>query len=357
MPLRPRDAEGNLDEWNAIERAVLERRSVRNFKDEPVPDHFIRRVLEAGRFAPSAGNCQPWQFIVITDRALIAEMDELVWATVNGMHGMYKNDDLIPNMAPMAEGTPGLFDPRIALGGMGAIVRKHLPASLNAPCVILLAADSRAISGPQLNIGICGQNMNLVANSLGIKACWNGFLVTGVPARLARIQARRDGGARVQARDVASRGLGRGRDRRVGAGSSPRERTEAADARGAAFEPVAVSRRVGRFEGKGGVPRGFARGSMRPARSVCDGCPTGSLPSWRRRGSEARFETVTIHIRMALRRRHHGRQGIRCGDRWRREQGVASCHVSHQVRWHERRAAVPRKSFPLRVSWETPTRT
>jgi len=182
MPLRPRGVDGNLDEWNAIERAVLERRSVRNFKDKPVPDHLIRRVLEAGRFAPSAGNCQPWQFIVITDKALIAKMDEAVWATVNGMFGMYRNDELIPNMAPMVENTPGVFDPRVALGGMGAIARKHLPASLNAPCVILLAADSRAISGAQLNIGICGQNMNLVANSLGIKACWNGFLVTGISA-------------------------------------------------------------------------------------------------------------------------------------------------------------------------------
>jgi nitroreductase/ferredoxin len=182
MPLKPRDADGNLDEWNAVERAVLQRRSVRNFKDDPVPDHFIRRVLEAGRFAPSAGNCQPWQFIVITDRAMIAKMDELVRNTINGMYTMYKNDDLIPHMADMAESSPGMFDPRVALGGMGAIARGHLPASLNAPCVILLAGDSRAISGPQLNIGICGQNMNLVANSLGIKACWNGFLVPGVPA-------------------------------------------------------------------------------------------------------------------------------------------------------------------------------
>jgi nitroreductase/NAD-dependent dihydropyrimidine dehydrogenase PreA subunit len=182
LPLKPRDADGELDEWNAIERAVLRRRSVRNFTDQPVPDHLIRRVLEAGRFAPSAGNCQPWQFIVITDRALIHQMDEAVWATINGMYTMYKNDELIPNIAPMAESSPHLFDPRVVLGGMGAIARKELPASLNAPCVILLAGDSRAISGPHLNIGIAGQNMNLVANSLGIKACWNGFLVPGVPA-------------------------------------------------------------------------------------------------------------------------------------------------------------------------------
>jgi nitroreductase/NAD-dependent dihydropyrimidine dehydrogenase PreA subunit len=181
-PLQPRDAEGNLDEWNAIERAVLRRRSVRNFKDEPVPDHLIRRVLEAGRFAPSAGNCQPWQFIVITDKSLIQQMDEASWAMANGMYTMYKDDEQVMNLAGMAETTPGMFDPRLALGGMGSVAKKNLPPSLNAPCVILLAADSRAIGGTQLNIGICGQNMNLVANSLGIKACWVGFLVPGVGA-------------------------------------------------------------------------------------------------------------------------------------------------------------------------------
>lgn len=180
MPLDPKDAEGNPDQWNAVEMAVLERRSVRNFKDEPVPDHLIRRVLEAGRFAPSAGNCQPWQFIVITDRELIRQMDEVTWQTISGVYNMYKNDEQMENLAPMAESNPGSFDVRVALGGMGSITKRSLPASLNAPCVILLAVDGRSIGSPQLNIGICGQNMNLVANSLGIKACWVGFLVPGV---------------------------------------------------------------------------------------------------------------------------------------------------------------------------------
>jgi len=187
MPLPPRNKEGNLDEWNLIERAVLERRSVRNFRDEPVPDHLIRRVLEAGRFAPSAGNCQPWQFIVITDRALIRKMDEAVWALMNGLWATYKDDERVMSIAPIAETTPYAFEPRALWGGVGTIVRREMLASLNAPCVILLAGDVRAISGPELNIGICGENMNLVANSLGIRACWNGFLVSGVPAIAEKI--------------------------------------------------------------------------------------------------------------------------------------------------------------------------
>jgi hypothetical protein len=39
-------------EWNPVEKVIMERRSIRNFKKEPVPDNLIRRVLEAGRFAP-----------------------------------------------------------------------------------------------------------------------------------------------------------------------------------------------------------------------------------------------------------------------------------------------------------------
>ena len=182
MPLAPKNAEGNPDEWNAIERAVLERRSVRNYKDKPVPDHLIRRVLEAGRFAPSAGNSQPWRFIVITDRALINKMDEATRAQISVANKTYNDDKLVLNMADSVAANPGSVDPRIAQGGLGVVSRGELLASLGAPCVILLACDSRGIGSMQMNIGICGQNMNLVANSLGIKSCWVGFLVAGVPA-------------------------------------------------------------------------------------------------------------------------------------------------------------------------------
>jgi nitroreductase/NAD-dependent dihydropyrimidine dehydrogenase PreA subunit len=177
MPLEPRDAEGNPDEWNAIERAVFYRRSVRNYKDQPVPETIIRRVLEAGRFAPSAGNCQPWKFIVVTNRALIEEMNEIIRNVLNMMYVAYTNDALVQNLAATyeADPSPGTYDPRVILGGFGAIARRYGPVFLNAPVVILMACDERAISGPDINAGICGQNMNLVANSLGTRACWVGF--------------------------------------------------------------------------------------------------------------------------------------------------------------------------------------
>lgn len=45
--------------------AIEERVSVRNFSPDPIPDATIGRILDAGRRAPSAGNIQPWHFVVI----------------------------------------------------------------------------------------------------------------------------------------------------------------------------------------------------------------------------------------------------------------------------------------------------
>jgi len=53
------------------------RRSKRGFRDEPVPKELIDKILEAGRWAPSAGNSQPWEFVVVKDKATIQKLAEL----------------------------------------------------------------------------------------------------------------------------------------------------------------------------------------------------------------------------------------------------------------------------------------
>ncbi|MBU2548978.1 MAG: nitroreductase family protein [Proteobacteria bacterium] len=177
-PLEPKDAQGNPDQWTSVEKCIIERRSVRNFKDEPVPESMIRRVLEAGRFAPSAGNHQPWRFIVVTDLGFIQELEEACYGLLNMMHMAYQNDAMVMGIVQML-GSPvpaGLFDPRVQ-GGIGRVAAKELPIFLKAPVAIFLAANDR-LAGPDLQAGICGQNMNLAAQSLGLGFCWSGFGAT-----------------------------------------------------------------------------------------------------------------------------------------------------------------------------------
>ena len=48
-------------------KAIKGRRSLRAFTNKPVPDKDVMKILDAARQAPSAGNLQPWEFIVVRD--------------------------------------------------------------------------------------------------------------------------------------------------------------------------------------------------------------------------------------------------------------------------------------------------
>jgi len=45
-------------------------RSMRRLKPDPIPDELVRRILEAGTYAPSGGNMQRWRFLVVRDPAI-----------------------------------------------------------------------------------------------------------------------------------------------------------------------------------------------------------------------------------------------------------------------------------------------
>jgi nitroreductase len=63
-----------METWDAI-RA---RRNVRQYTGQPIAREDLERICEAGRRAPSAGNWQPWNFVVVTDRAQLTELAK-VW--------------------------------------------------------------------------------------------------------------------------------------------------------------------------------------------------------------------------------------------------------------------------------------
>ncbi|MEM2890139.1 MAG: nitroreductase family protein [Candidatus Hadarchaeum sp.] len=50
-----------------IFEAIKGRRSIRSFIPEPIKDADLEKILEAGIAAPSAGNCQPWEFVIVKD--------------------------------------------------------------------------------------------------------------------------------------------------------------------------------------------------------------------------------------------------------------------------------------------------
>ncbi len=59
--------------YNEYLELIKTRRSIRKFKDEKVSEEDIKKIIDAARYAPSGMNSQPWEYIVIRDKALIQE--------------------------------------------------------------------------------------------------------------------------------------------------------------------------------------------------------------------------------------------------------------------------------------------
>ncbi len=59
---------------------ILTRRSIRTYEKKKVPEEIMNMILEAGRQAPSAGNAQPWHFIVLTDDEIKEKLSHRRWS-------------------------------------------------------------------------------------------------------------------------------------------------------------------------------------------------------------------------------------------------------------------------------------
>jgi nitroreductase len=74
-PVNQSEIEGIGEELPLLE-GIRTARAIRRLRSDPVPPELIRKVCEAGTFAPSGGNRQPWIFVAVTDperRAWVAE--------------------------------------------------------------------------------------------------------------------------------------------------------------------------------------------------------------------------------------------------------------------------------------------
>jgi nitroreductase len=60
-----------------FQELIRVRRSIRGYRPDPVPEEILRRVLDAGRLAPTAANKQPFQLIVVTHAATRLQLKEV----------------------------------------------------------------------------------------------------------------------------------------------------------------------------------------------------------------------------------------------------------------------------------------
>ncbi|MGD9125332.1 MAG: nitroreductase, partial [Desulfarculaceae bacterium] len=111
------------------------RRSVRKYSDRPVTDDLVDKILEAGRWAPSGMNNQPWRFVVVRDPQVKSKIGALTKYT--------RVLESAPVIIPVFIHKPAMYQPVKDYQSMGA----------------------------------CLQNMLLMAHGLGLGAVWLGEIL------------------------------------------------------------------------------------------------------------------------------------------------------------------------------------
>ena len=139
-----------------IYEMIISRRTIRKFKQEKIDHEILKKIVNAGRLAPSASNLQPLEYLIIDDEDLKKKVfPNLAWA------GYIK-----------PEGDPG---------------EDERPAAY-----IIILVDKKINPAPERDIGASVENMNLTSQEEGIGCCWIGAFkakeinnIINVPANLS----------------------------------------------------------------------------------------------------------------------------------------------------------------------------
>ncbi|MFC4249610.1 5,6-dimethylbenzimidazole synthase [Natribaculum luteum] len=78
------------DEIRAVYRTIYARRDIRRFRDEPIPEETLERVIDAAHHAPSVGFSQPWDFVVVRDPETKAEIKAIASRAIDAAQAAYE---------------------------------------------------------------------------------------------------------------------------------------------------------------------------------------------------------------------------------------------------------------------------
>lgn len=131
---------------------IATRHSTRKFKEEPVPQEVLDKVIEAGRQAPSGKHKNQSRFIVIRKKEVLQELIALVQQEFAKMEVTPENDDN--------------FGGAIRAAKKGGYVFMY-----NAP-VLIVVANKRDYGNKYADVSCAMQNMMLAANALDLGSCW-----------------------------------------------------------------------------------------------------------------------------------------------------------------------------------------
>ncbi len=130
------------------------RRSIRQYKDEPVPKETIDELLKDATWAATGSNMQPWEFVVITDKAFLKEISDSCKRKILAMIEADPDSPWKTYEATARNTDQNMF--------------------YNAPCAVYIVA-ARSASLALFDCSMAAANLMLSARARGLGSCWIGL--------------------------------------------------------------------------------------------------------------------------------------------------------------------------------------
>jgi nitroreductase len=148
--------------------AIEKRRSIRNYKPDPIPEEHLKELLNSARLAPSGSNAQPWRFKIVKEAKIKAKLAEAAY------------DQAFISQAPVVivccADIQGYLDGTVSgaqdLGKIGAI-EERVVTILQGRAKSLQTIERNEL-GPRIaaNVAIAIEHIVLRALDFGLGSCW-----------------------------------------------------------------------------------------------------------------------------------------------------------------------------------------
>jgi len=174
---------GELPEPSAFLQFLRRRRSLRIYKNKPVETEKFKMILEAGRFAPTGGNRQACEYVVLRGRKILDRVCTLTIKSLTEEGRRIK--EALDRHRRLQKPLPETYITRqVYLPVWDRMARKWEEGEdqlfYHAPALVVIHVKNEATATPEVDSGMASMQMALMAEALGLGTCFIGFLVFSI---------------------------------------------------------------------------------------------------------------------------------------------------------------------------------
>ena len=147
-------------------KVIQDRRSIREYTDEPVSDQDLDMILEAARQAPSGENAQPWRYVIVKD----PETRKKMGAIAGGGSGRRFTAEFVTKK--MQERFTGLQDEAKKRAAFEKLTSGQVSTFLADAPIDIVVCGKKDVWDLPYDTSAAIENMLLMVTALGLGACW-----------------------------------------------------------------------------------------------------------------------------------------------------------------------------------------